>query len=294
MAHNQNKENEIIEKEIHCPYCNTDHAVLLSKTTSKKISIQLPAYGLKFLLSLFYLSIVQVMIHGFKLIEAVKVIDNVTYAFCPNCGNSYSMAPPDVIREEVKAPKFCRIKKGKVVMGMCTGISEYTGIPLLWVRIMTVLYGVTMIGAILYFLIGACVPYKENAEEGIQRGEFYRIQKGKDITGLCKGFSVYTDIPVMWVRIFAVLSISTIIGPILYFIISAFVPVKEKVEQGIVRKRLYKTKNKKVFLGLCAGFAEYSNMPLWLVRLLTIVLIFPMALYFIIAAIVPTEEEENA
>ena len=39
MAHNQNKENEIIEKEIHCPYCNTDHAVLLSKTTSKKISI---------------------------------------------------------------------------------------------------------------------------------------------------------------------------------------------------------------------------------------------------------------
>ena len=73
-----------------------------------------------------------------------------------------------------------------------------------------------------------------------------------------------------------------------------FVPVKEKVEQGIVRKRLYKTKNKKVFLGLCAGFAEYSNMPLWLVRLLTIVLIFPMALYFIIAAIVPTEEDENA
>ena len=55
MAHNQNKENEIIEKEIHCPYCNTDHAVLLSKTTSKKISFLLPAYGLKFLLSLFFI-----------------------------------------------------------------------------------------------------------------------------------------------------------------------------------------------------------------------------------------------
>ena len=105
---------------------------------------------------------------------------------------------------------------------------------------------------------------------------------------------MYTDIPVMWVRIFAVLSIATIIGPILYFVISAFIPVKEKVEQGIVRKKLYKTKNKKVFLGLCAGFAEYSNMPLWLVRLLTIVLIFPMALYLIIAAIVPTEEDKNA
>ena len=147
-------------------------------------------------------------------------------------------------------------------MGMCTGISEYTGIPLLWIRIMTVFYGLTVIGAILYFLIGACIPYKENAEEGIQRGKFYRNQKGKDITGLCKGLSVYTDIPVMWVRIFAVLSIATIIGPILYFIVSAFVPVKEKVEQSIVRKKLYKVKNKKIFLGLCAGFAEYSNMPL--------------------------------
>lgn len=92
MAHNKNKENEIIERDIHCPYCNTDHAVLLSKTTSKKISIQLPSYGLKFLLSLLYLYIVQVMIYGFKLIEAVKVIDNVTYAFCPNCGNKIGRA----------------------------------------------------------------------------------------------------------------------------------------------------------------------------------------------------------
>lgn len=293
MSNRNNPESTILERDIHCPYCNTDHAVLLNKTSSKKVSIQLPAYGLKFVLSLLYLSILQILMYGFKMIEAVKVIDTVTYAFCPECGNSYSMAPQEDIKKEVRDPKFYRIKDGKSIMGMCTGISEYTGIPLLWVRIMTVIYGFTVIGTILYFLIGACIPYKENAEEGIHRGKFYRIQKGKDITGLCKGFSVYTDIPVMWVRVFAVCSICTVIGPILYFILSAFIPVKEKVEQGIVRKKFGKTHHKKVFLGLCSGFSEYSGIPRWLVRLLTIILVLPVSLYFIIAAIVPTEEEDD-
>lgn len=290
MTLRKSQENEIIDKGIHCPYCETDHAVLLTKTTAKKISIQYPAFGLKFVLSLLYLSIVQIMIHGYKLIEAVKKIDSVTYAFCPNCGNSYSMAPPEVIQEETKEPRFCKVKDGKVIMGMCTGISEYTGISLLWVRIMTVFYGVTVVGAILYFLIGACIPYKEDIENEIKRKKFYRIQRGGDITGLCKGFSEYTGIPVMWVRIFAVLSIFTVICPILYFIISSFVPVKEKVEQGIKRKKLYKTHNKKILLGLCAGITEYSGMPIWLIRVIS-VLLFP--LYFIIGAIVPTKEEEN-
>ena len=292
MSLRKSQENEVLDKEIHCPYCETDHAVLLTKITAKKISIQYPAFGLKFLLSLLYLSVVQIMIYGYKLIEAVKKIDSVTYAFCPNCGNSYSMAPPEAIQEETKEPRFCKIKDGKVIMGMCKGISEYTGISLLWVRIMTVFYGVTVIGAILYFLIGACFPYKEDIDNGnINNYEkFYRIQTGGDITGLCKGFSEYTGIPVMWVRIFAVASIITVIAPVLYFIISAFVPVKEKIEKGIKRKKLYKTHNKKIVLGLCAGISEYSGIPRWLIRVIS-VLLFP--LYFIIGAIVPTKEEEN-
>lgn len=43
------KESNIMLKDIHCPYCNENGAILLSKTTSKKISLQLPAFGLKFL-----------------------------------------------------------------------------------------------------------------------------------------------------------------------------------------------------------------------------------------------------
>ena len=281
------KESNIMLKDIHCPYCNENGAILLSKTTSKKISLQLPAFGLKFLFSLFYLSIVHIFINGFKLIEAKKVINSISYAFCPNCGNTYSMAPPETIKAETHEPKFYRVEQGTVVMGLCKGISEYTGISLLWIRIITFLYALTIVGAMLYFLIGACVPFKENAENFRKDKKLYRVNNGKDILGLCKGFSEYTDIPVMWVRIFTVLLSVGVIGIFLYFILSAFIPVKENVEQGIERKKLYKTKDKKIILGLCSGISKYLSMPLWLVRVLA-VLLFP--LYFIVGAIVPTEE----
>lgn len=290
MSRNENAHDNIAMRDVHCPYCNCDDAVLLSKTTSKKLSIQLPAYGLKFVLSALYLSIVHIWINGYKLIEAIKVIDSITYVFCPKCGNSYSMAPPETIKVENQEPHLYKVREGKVIMGLCRGISEYTGISLFWIRIMTVFYGVTVIGSILYFLIGTCINFKDESAEDVSNKRFYRINKGKDILGLCKGFSVYTGIPVMWVRILMVLFGATGIGSILYFLVGSFVPVKENVEQGITKKKLYKVKDGKVILGLCKGFSVYTGMPLWLVRLLTVILIIPSSLYFIIGAIVPTEE----
>lgn len=282
--------DNIIAKDVHCPFCETDNAILLNKTTSRKLSLQLPAYGLKFVLSLLYLAFVQIWINGYKLIEAIKTIDNVTYGFCPRCGNSYSMAPPETVKKEVKEPKFYRIKDGKVVMGLCKGIAEYTGISLLWIRIMTVFYCLSVIGLLLYFLIGACILYKEDADKGVKYKKYYRIRKGKDLLGVCRGFSEYTDIPVMWVRLLTVLLGLSFVGVIAYLIICLFVPYKEDVEEVKERKKLYKIKDGKVILGLCAGFAKYSNMPLWLVRTLTIVLVFPLVLYWIVGALVPNEE----
>ena len=221
------------------------------------------------------------------------IIDNVTYVFCPKCGNSYSMAPPEVIKEENNEPRLYKVREGKVVMGLCRGISEYTGISLFWIRLMTVLYGITIIGALLYFLIGACTNFKDEEAEDIANKRFYRVKKGKDVMGICKGISEYTGIPVMWVRIFMLLFGLTIIGTILYFIVALFVPVKENVEKGIKRKKIYKMKEGKVVFGLCKGFSVYSGMPLWLVRTLTIVLVLPTVLYFIIGAIIPTEERDD-
>ena len=289
MLLNRGSDNNVI-KEIHCPYCKSEEAVLMSRTTAQKTSIQFPAYGLKFLLSFIYLSIVHVLTNGFKLLETIKKYDNITYVFCPHCGNSYSMAPPEVVKEENEAPKLYKIRDGKVIMGLCKGISEFTGISLFWIRIMTVLYGVTIIGALIYFLVGACISFKDETHEEITNKKFYRISKGKDIMGLCKGFSVYTGIPVAWVRLFMLIFGATVVGIAIYFIVSIFVPVKEDVENGIIKKKLYKVKAGKWIFGLCEGFVIYSGAPIWLVRIIA-VLITPI--YLLLAAFVPTEEDLN-
>lgn len=288
---NQGKGKNVILKDVHCPYCNSDKATLISTVVSKKFAFQLPAYGLKFVLSLLYLSFVQIWVNGFKFFEAIKTVDTVTYAFCPICGNSYSMAAPDTIKDEMSAPKFYRINSGKCIMGICTGISEYTGISLLWVRIMTVLYALTGIVPVLYFLVGACIPYKETAEKEPNKKRFYRYRKGKDFFGICKGFAEYTDIPVMWVRLLFVLFGASVIGTIAYLIIPMFVPYKEDVDAGIKRKKLHKVKEGKWIFGVCTGIAKRTKMPLWLVRLLTVILGVPLALYPIFTALLPHEED---
>ena len=294
MATQQTKDSSVILRDVHCPFCNTDQAFLINSAKQKKISIQYPAFGLKYVLSLLYLAFFHIWVNGYKLIEATKGIDSVTYGFCPSCGNSYSATMPEIAKEEMEEPKFYKVNDGKVIMGFCKGVSEYTGISLLWIRIMTVLYGLTVIGAIAYFIFSACIPFKEDVESGTADKRFYRIDNGRDIMGLCKGFSVYTGIPVMWVRIFTLMAGCTIVGAVLYFIIAAFLPVKENVERGIIRKKMYKIKQDKWLLGLCKGFSVYANMPLWVVRMLTILLVAPLALYFFFCAIIPTEEEDNA
>ena len=57
MSRVKNEDVNVIMRDVHCPFCETDEAILMSRTTSKKVSIQLPAYGLKFILSVLYLSI---------------------------------------------------------------------------------------------------------------------------------------------------------------------------------------------------------------------------------------------
>ena len=99
--------------------------------------------------------------------------------------------------------------------------------------------------------------------------------------GLCQGLSKYTEISLWLIRLAMLL-----VGPI-YFIIAACFPVKEDVEQGIQKKRLRKIKEGKVLFGMCTGMAAYSNWPLWVLRILG-VLLFPV--YLILAAVVPNQE----
>jgi len=163
-----NKDSSIILKDVHCPYCNTDKALLISRKTTSVIGLRFPMYGLKTILSILYLSFLHVWRYGYKTVEVTKQRVYSTYGFCPNCGNNYSATPQEEEqRAEQKDPKFYRIRTGKAIMGYCKGISEYTEIPLLWIRIMTVLYGLTIIGTIFYFLISICIPYREDMENSI-------------------------------------------------------------------------------------------------------------------------------
>ncbi len=284
----QNQPESVIIKDVHCPYCNNEGAVMLNKITSKKISLQFPAYGLRFMFSFLYLSIVHMFRYGLKLFEAVKVIDSISYAFCPHCGNSYSLGAPDQIKDEVEEPRFYREKDGKVIMGMCTGVSAYTGIPLLWVRLMTVIYSMMVIGLLVYFLVGACVSFRDEADKPMGDKKLMRIRKGKDIAGVCTGLSAYTDIPLVWVRL-----MMCVVGFMFYPILWVVLPVKEDAENHIQKKKLCKKKEKKWLLGVCSGFAAHTGWPLWLVRVLTVVTFIPANCYLILAAVIPNETVEE-
>lgn len=214
-----NKDNDIIVKDVHCPYCDTDGAVLINRTESKKVSLQLPAFGLKYILCMIYLPIIYIFMQGFKLIEAKKEINNITYAFCPQCGNVYSMAAPETIKEEIQEPKLHKVFDGRLVMGLCKGISEFTGVPLIWVRIMTVIYGLTGIGLFLYLIVGICLPFKDEDNR-----EFLRVYDRKLIMGVCTGFAKYIDRPLWVVRLFTIILILPLI---LYFVLAFIIP-KEK------------------------------------------------------------------
>ncbi len=212
----------VIERDVKCPFCNYEHAMLIDKEDCMKTGVGLPAYGLKSLLRFMYLFIFHIAISGLRFFQITRKKEKSTYIFCPACGNAVSANAPEEVRQEAEGPKLYRIKTNRVVTGLSKGISEFTGIPVLWIRICNIMYAAMGI----YFLIAICIPYKEDVEAGItDNRKFAKARKGKWIFGICKGISNYTDIPVVWIRIWAcVLGVT-------------FIPVIAYIVMGIVFKR---------------------------------------------------------
>ena len=206
----------VIERDVKCPFCGDEHAMLINKEDGMKTGVGLPAYGLRSLLRFMYLLIIHIAISGLRLFQITRKKAVSTYIFCPACGNTVSANAPEKIKQEAEEPKLYRIKKNKVVTGLSKGIAEFTGIPVLWVRICNVLYAAMGI----YFLIAICIPYKEDVEAGIvDNRKFAKAKKGKWIFGICKGIANYTDIPVVWIRIWACVLGATVLPAIAYLII---------------------------------------------------------------------------
>mgnify|MGYP001069047030 CR=1 FL=1 len=204
----------IIERDVKCPFCGYEHAMVINKEDKMRTGIGLPAYGLRSLLRFMYLFIFHIAISGLRLFQITQKKDICTYIFCPECGNTVSANAPEEIKQELEEPKLYRIKTNKVVTGLSKGISEFTGIPVLWIRICNILYAALGI----YFLIAICIPFKEDVEAGNVNRKFAKARKGKWLFGICKGISNYTDIPVVWIRIWACILGLSIVPVIAYIV----------------------------------------------------------------------------
>lgn len=221
------EDHATITKGIHCPYCNCENGVLINKVVSKTYSLQLPAYGLKWFLSVLYLSFIHCIIYGFKLWEINKKINTLTYVFCPECGNNYSMNPSVEVEKTSEEPPLRRNLSKKVISGLCAGISDYTGISLGWIRFVTVLYCLTFFGAIVYTIVAFCIPYSDNMPK-----KLYRNREKKTITGLCAGISNHTGISLLWIQIMTILFCLTIVGLVVYFVVALNTPFDDEVTNG--------------------------------------------------------------
>jgi len=218
------KKENVIVRDMHCPYCGSEKAVLINKEDGMKTGFGLPSYGLCSLLRFMYLFIFHIAISGFRIFQITRKKDVSTYIFCPACGNSVSANAPEEIKEELEEPKLYRVKTNKAVTGLSKGIAEFTGIPVLWIRICNIIYAAMGI----YFLIAVCIPYREDVEAGtVDERRFAKAQNGKWIFGLCKGISNYTDIHVFWIRLWACILGMMVFPAIAYIILGIVIKKKE-------------------------------------------------------------------
>lgn len=155
MNINTINEQNIIERDVHCPYCESDNALLISELTEQRSILQCPDYGKKYWLCVIFTFGLYMLVHGFPMIEKKRVYGYTTYGFCPHCGKSYNAGIPASKTTKAKSPKLYRSLEQKKIFGICGGIAEFTGLSVKLVRILMVFYCLGFVPAIIYLLLGA-------------------------------------------------------------------------------------------------------------------------------------------
>ncbi|UCD58864.1 MAG: envelope stress response membrane protein PspC [Candidatus Hydrogenedentota bacterium] len=140
-----------------------------------------------------------------------------------------------------------------------------------------------------------------------RRAGLYRSRDGM-IFGVCKGVAEYFDVPVLWVRVIAVvLLVVTCIWLMLGLYLLAALAMKPKpvlpVEREGRRPGLYRSRSGTIF-GVCKGIAEYLDLNVFWMRTTAVILliftgIWPIAGLYLLAALLmkpepalPIETEE--
>ena len=149
MTLTQSNEQNIIERDIYCPFCQNERALLISELSKKSSALQMPNYGLEYWLRVIFTGWIYAIVRGFKLIEKERTYKYTTYGFCSCCGNSFNAGVPAAVENAVKSEskKLYKSVRQKKVKGVCGGIAEYTGLPVKLVRLNMVLtFGLGVVG----------------------------------------------------------------------------------------------------------------------------------------------------
>jgi phage shock protein PspC (stress-responsive transcriptional regulator) len=128
--------------------------MIISGISEKRSVLQMPDYGKKYWLCVFFTFGLYMLIHGFPMIEKKRIYEYSTYGFCPHCGKTYNAGAPASVKPSAKKPKVYRSVNQKVIFGICGGISEFTGLSVKLVRIVMVIRCCMFFPAILYFVLG--------------------------------------------------------------------------------------------------------------------------------------------
>lgn len=153
MNLNTNNAQTIVDHNVYCPYCKSTDAFLISDVTDQSTKLQIPDYGLKYWLCVIFTFGVYMLVRGFPMLEKKRTYSYATYGFCSHCGKSYSAGvPAAAIRSEAQNDTLYLSRYERKIKGLCGGIAEFTELPVKLVRLVMVLYSLSVVPLILYFI----------------------------------------------------------------------------------------------------------------------------------------------
>ncbi len=113
----------------------------------------------------------------------------------------------------------------------------------------------------------------------------YRLQRDKIIAGVASGFGLYLGVHPAWVRLALLLlvfggvaipqvSVALLIAYIIMAVVVPVVPGNQEPSPSPLFAQLKRNQNKKMLAGICAGLADAAKIPVWLLRVVFVLLGF--------------------
>ncbi len=201
-----------------------------------------------------------------------------------------------------------RIKEGKILAGVCTGLADKYKQNVWIFRILFLVIGTTGLSLIVYIALALMLKYKEdgNNEEGpIEQtekknsnilSEMYRLQQGKIFAGVCSGLGHKNKMNPWLFRILFIVVGSTGIGLIAYIALAVMLKYNEDItdESEINSETLgttinkffagmYRIKEGKILAGVCTGLADKYKLNVWIFRAIALFTGIGSIIYIIFA-----------